>query len=54
MILITHEIDFARDIADRIFFLHSGKIEEYGKPEDVLVNPESERLQSFLSIVIFD
>ncbi|WP_413378696.1 ectoine/hydroxyectoine ABC transporter ATP-binding protein EhuA [Alkalihalobacillus sp. 1P02AB] len=49
MILITHEIDFARDIADRVFFLDSGKIAEYGKPEDVLVNPESERLQSFLS-----
>ncbi|GAF64896.1 ectoine/hydroxyectoine ABC transporter ATP-binding protein EhuA [Alkalihalobacillus trypoxylicola] len=49
MILITHEIDFARDVADRVFFLDAGKIAEYGKPEDVLENPESERLQSFLS-----
>lgn len=48
MILITHEIDFARDVADRVFFLDAGKIAEYGKPEKVLVNPQSERLKAFL------
>lgn len=49
MILVTHEMDFARDVADRIVFLHDGKIEEQGTPEDILENPKSERLQTFLS-----
>ncbi len=48
MMLITHEMDFARDVADRVFFLDDGKIAEYGPPKEVLENPESDRLQSFL------
>lgn len=49
MILVTHEMDFARDVADRIVFLHDGQIEEQGTPQEVLENPSSERLQAFLS-----
>lgn len=49
MILVTHEMDFARDIADRVVFLHNGQIEEEGHPEDIFETPESERLQGFLS-----
>lgn len=48
MMLITHEMDFARDVADRVLFLDKGKIAEHGKPYDVIENPKSERLQSFL------
>lgn len=48
MILITHEMEFARDVADRIVFLDNGRIEAQGTPGDVLENPKSERLQSFL------
>ncbi|QQK75524.1 ectoine/hydroxyectoine ABC transporter ATP-binding protein EhuA [Salicibibacter cibarius] len=48
MMIITHEMDFARDVADRVLFLDNGKIAEAGPPGDVLENPQSERLQSFL------
>ncbi|CAM3044750.1 ectoine/hydroxyectoine ABC transporter ATP-binding protein EhuA [Filibacter tadaridae] len=49
MILVTHEMDFALDIADRILFLNEGVIEEEGPPSELLVNPKSERLQDFLA-----
>lgn len=49
MILVTHEMEFAREVADRIVFLHDGKILEEGKPEEVFEQPKSERLQTFLS-----
>ena len=49
MMLITHEMDFARDVADRVIFTDGGKIVEQGPPSAVLENPQSERLQSFLS-----
>ncbi len=42
-------MDFALDITDRFLFLNEGVIEEEGHPTDILVNPESERLQDFLS-----
>lgn len=48
MILVTHEMDFARDVADRIVFLNDGNIAEQGKPDELLEKPESPRLQSFL------
>ncbi|PID20946.1 ectoine/hydroxyectoine ABC transporter ATP-binding protein EhuA [Sporosarcina sp. P3] len=48
MILVTHEMDFALDIADRVVFLNQGVIEEEGPPSEILLNPESERLQDFL------
>lgn len=48
MVLVTHEMEFARDIADRILFLDGGVIAEQGSPEDVFGNSENKRLQSFL------
>ncbi|WP_404451113.1 ectoine/hydroxyectoine ABC transporter ATP-binding protein EhuA [Virgibacillus necropolis] len=48
MVLVTHEMEFARDIADRILFLDNGVIAEEGPPIEVLENSENERLQSFL------
>ncbi|UJF36448.1 ectoine/hydroxyectoine ABC transporter ATP-binding protein EhuA [Paenibacillus hexagrammi] len=49
MMLITHEMDFARDIADRIIFTDGGSIVEQGTPEQIFENPQSPRLQAFLS-----
>jgi len=48
MIVVTHEIGFARDLADRIIFMDRGKILEQGPPEKVLDTPTSPRLQQFL------
>lgn len=49
MILVTHEMGFARKVATQVVFLHKGLIEEAGHPDEVLNNPQSERLQQFLS-----
>ena len=49
MIVVTHEMGFARHVSNHVVFLHQGKIEEEGHPDDVLGNPKSERLQQFLS-----
>ncbi|AET67659.1 ectoine/hydroxyectoine ABC transporter, ATP-binding protein [Desulfosporosinus orientis DSM 765] len=49
MLLITHEMDFARDVADRVLFFDQGRIIEQGPPKKIFNNPESERLQTFLS-----
>jgi len=49
MIVVTHEMAFARDVSDRVVFMHNGVIAEQGKPEEVLKNPQSERLREFLS-----
>lgn len=49
MAVVTHEMQFARDVASRVMFLNQGVVEETGAPREVLQNPQSERLQSFLS-----
>lgn len=49
MVLVTHEMEFALDIADRVVFLDEGVIAESGNPSEVLEHSENERLQSFLS-----
>ncbi len=49
MIVVTHEMGFAREVSNRVIFLHQGKIEEQGDPRLVLSNPTSERLRQFLS-----
>jgi arginine/ornithine transport system ATP-binding protein len=49
MLVVTHEMGFAREVASRVIFLHRGVIEEEGVPAQVLTQPRSERLQSFLS-----
>ena len=48
MVLVTHEINFAREVADNVIFLHDGVIVEQGPPSEVLDNPQHERLISFL------
>ncbi|WP_051108687.1 ectoine/hydroxyectoine ABC transporter ATP-binding protein EhuA [Paenibacillus daejeonensis] len=48
MMLITHEMDFAREVADRVVFGADGLIVEQGPPEQIFENPQSERLQTFL------
>jgi polar amino acid transport system ATP-binding protein len=49
MIVVTHEISFAREAADRVVFMDDGKIVEMGNPEDVIGNPRHPRTQAFLS-----
>ena len=51
MIIVTHEMEFAKCVADRVIFVADGVIEEEGSPEDVLVNPKSEKIKSFLSVL---
>ena len=49
MLVVTHEMGFARDVASQIVFLHKGQIEEQGDPRELIANPKSERLKQFLS-----
>ncbi len=48
MVIITHEIDFARSVSDRVIFMDGGVIVEQGKPGDVIDNPSNERTKAFL------
>jgi polar amino acid transport system ATP-binding protein len=52
MVVVTHEIGFAREVGDVAVFMDDGVVVESGKPEDVLVNPREERTKSFLSKVL--
>jgi len=49
MIVVTHEMAFARDVSSRVLFLHQGQVEEEGPPDQLFRNPKSERLQQFLA-----
>ncbi len=49
MIIVTHEMEFAKNVADKVMFISDGVIEEYGTPEEVFVNPKSEKTKAFLS-----
>lgn len=52
MVVVTHEMGFAREVADRVVFMEDGKICEEGTPEEIFQNPKSERLQQFLKAVL--
>ena len=52
MMVVTHEIGFAREVADRIAFMDAGSVLEIGRPDDVLDRPKHERTQMFLSRVL--
>ena len=52
MVVVTHEMGFAREVADRVLFMDGGVIVEEGSPAQIFENPRSERLQSFLSKVL--
>ena len=49
MIVVTHEMAFAREVSDHVMFLHNGLIEEQGPPSDLFERPQSERLRQFLN-----
>ena len=49
MLVVTHEMAFARDISSRVMFMSDGKIEEEGSPQEIFYNPKSERTKEFLS-----
>jgi len=49
MIVVTHEMGFAREVANHLVFLHQGLMEEEGVPGEVLSDPKSERLRQFLA-----
>lgn len=51
MIIVTHEMDFARHVSDQILFFHQGIIEESGAPEEIFNNPKSERFRQFINHV---
>jgi polar amino acid transport system ATP-binding protein len=51
MLMVTHQMGFARDISDRVCFFYDGKIEEQGEPKALFENPQRERTQQFLSAV---
>jgi polar amino acid transport system ATP-binding protein len=52
MVIVTHEMGFAREVADRILFVDEGQIKEEGTPEEVFGNPKNPRLKEFLSKVL--
>jgi polar amino acid transport system ATP-binding protein len=52
MLVVTHDMRMAREISDQVVFLHQGLIEEQGAPEQIFVNPKSERLRGFLSATV--
>ncbi|GAA0993031.1 amino acid ABC transporter ATP-binding protein [Subtercola frigoramans] len=52
LIVVTHEMGFAREVGDRVVFMDAGRIVEHGTPDEVLGNPKNERTQAFLSAVL--
>jgi polar amino acid transport system ATP-binding protein len=52
MVVVTHEIGFAREVADEVVFMDDGVVVEHGSPDQVLLNPQHERTRSFLSKVL--
>ncbi len=52
MIIVTHEMAFAREVADRVIFMADGKIQEEGTPEEVFGNPQNPRTQAFLNSML--
>ena len=52
MVIVTHEMGFAREVSDRVLFMDGGKIKEQGTPEDIFKNPKDKRLQDFLAKVL--
>ena len=52
MVVVTHEMGFAREVGDRVLFMDQGYIMEEGKPEDLFGNPQNDRLKNFLSKVL--
>ena len=49
MLVVTHEMGFAREVSNKVMFLHEGRVEENGSPQQVFENPSSERFRQFLA-----
>lgn len=52
MVVVTHEMGFAREVADRVMFVDEGRVKEQGTPEEFFANPKDERLKEFMSKVL--
>ncbi|MCC3356530.1 amino acid ABC transporter ATP-binding protein [Bacillus sp. REN16] len=52
MIVVTHEMGFAREVADRVVYMHDGKIVEVGHPKDIFENPKEQRTRDFLNSIL--
>jgi polar amino acid transport system ATP-binding protein len=52
MVVVTHEIGFAREVGDKLIFMDDGVVVEHGPPRDVIANPQQERTKAFLSKVL--
>ncbi len=51
MLIVTHEMEFAKDVADRVIFMDKGLIVEEGSPEEIFNNPNNERTKAFLNVL---
>ena len=54
MLVVTHEMQFAKEVADRVIFMADGHIVEQGSPQDIFGNPQDPKLQKFLNKVGID
>lgn len=52
MVVVTHEMGFAREVANKVVFMADGHVQEQGRPEEIFVNPKNERLKSFLKVIL--
>jgi polar amino acid transport system ATP-binding protein len=52
MIVVTHELGFAREVADRVVFMDDGRIVEAGAPQDILSRPQHQRTRDFIAAVL--
>ncbi|MDR4889135.1 amino acid ABC transporter ATP-binding protein [Fredinandcohnia sp. QZ13] len=52
MVVVTHEMGFAREVADRVIYMHDGKIVEVGKPKEIFENPKEQRTKDFLNSIL--
>jgi polar amino acid transport system ATP-binding protein len=52
MVVVTHEMGFAREVGDQLVFMDGGVVVEAGRPREILANPQQERTRSFLSKVL--
>nr|WP_275897917.1 amino acid ABC transporter ATP-binding protein [Halobacillus ihumii] len=52
MVVVTHEMGFAREVADRVVYMHDGRIVEAGQPNEIFDNPKEKRTQAFLSSIL--
>jgi polar amino acid transport system ATP-binding protein len=52
MLMVTHQMGFAREFADRVCFFYAGRIAEQGPPDQLFTNPQNERTRQFLSAVL--